>query len=199
MLTWGESTKQHPQFWHLGNFRLKQAGDIGNSPLRKPIELEAEECARTSEWRAVWLFDDALNSGLKASWISPRSRILLENPRYRKPVNEFPQILWDPKVRYCVHKTPPPKIFPILSQINPVQVCVCHSNGREDRVVCDTLRRNRVENCRRLGRILHSCYRASLQITDYGFILTLLRSGLQNLHETYQCWTYSRRLLMMDK
>ena len=43
--------------------------------------------------------------------------------------------------------------------------------------------------------ILHSCYRASLQIS----ILTLLGSGHHNLHETYQCRMYSRRLLMMGK
>jgi len=30
-------------------------------------------------------------------------------------------------------------------------------------------------------------------------ILTLLGSGHQNLHETYQCRMYSRKLLMMGK
>jgi len=31
------------------------------------------------------------------------------------------------------------------------------------------------------------------------FILTLLGSDLQNLHETYQCRMYSRKLLMIGR
>ena len=39
---------------------------------------------------------------------------------------------------------------------------------------------------------LFSCNKTS-------FILTLLGSGHQNIHETYQCRIYSRKLLMMGR
>ena len=38
---------------------------------------------------------------------------------------------------------------------------------------------------------------ASKQSQDGNSILTLLGNGHQNLHETYQCQMYSRKLLIM--
>jgi len=39
----------------------------------------------------------------------------------------------------------------------------------------------------------------ALIIQFYSVILTLLGSGHQNLHETYQCRMYSRKVLMVDR
>ena len=56
--------------------------------------------------------------------LTPWSRVLLEKLTGFAANQEFPRILWNPKVHYRIHKRPPP--VPILSQVHPVPTTPSH-------------------------------------------------------------------------
>ena len=56
--------------------------------------------------------------------LTPWSRVLLEKLTGFAANQEFPRILWNPKVHYRTHKRPPP--VPILSQLPPVPTTPSH-------------------------------------------------------------------------
>jgi hypothetical protein len=120
--------------------------------------------------------------------LTPWCRILFEKLIVTQPVKKYPAFLWNPKIHYRIHTSPP--LDPILSQLNPVRPIDLYPPEVHLNVIlppkqkdsftfnCSLYQQERWKKFRKLSSLVitsnrHSCHGIGMNLMEQSYTDTL--------------------------